>query len=278
MGQLEGKSAVVLGAASPGNMGQTIARLFAAEGARVMVAGRKQAPLAALASEISGHHALCDITSKAEVGALADAAQAAFGRVDIAINTTGWGLLASMEDITEEQLDQITALQFKGVHHFLQAFVRVMSAQAPTGGSLISLSSATTKAIITNHAAYIGTKRGSEALIECVANDYGHLGIKANSVSPAFTDSPMTHDSFAVPGLTDAFLPRYPLGRLNTVDDVAHACLWLSTDTAFVTGQNIQPNGGLTLRGNPQAGDVTAAIGAAMARAQAEAEAAKLEG
>ena len=88
-----------------------------------------------------------------------------------------------------EELDQIVDLQFKGVHHFLQAFVRVMSAQAPTGGSLISLSSATTKAIITNHAAYIGTKRGSEALIECVANDYGHLGIKANTVSPALNRS-----------------------------------------------------------------------------------------
>lgn len=268
MGQLEGKSAVILGAASPGNMGQTIARLFAAEGARVMVAGRKEGPLADLAKEIGGEVALCDITDKAQVNAMADKAVSTFGRADIAINCTGWGLLASLEEITEEQLDQITDLQFKGVHHFLQAFVRVMSAQAPNGGSLISLSSATTKAIINNHAAYIGTKRGSEALIECVANDYGHLGIKANTVSPAFTDSPMTHDSFRTPGLLDAFVPRYPLGRLNTVDDVAYACLWLCTDTAYITGQNIQPNGGLTLRGNPQASDVGAAVGAAMAKLQ----------
>ena len=268
MGQLQGKTAVVLGAASQGNMGQTIARLFASEGAKVMVSGRKEAPLAALADEIDGAYALCDITSHSQVNALADKAKDTFGRVDIAINTTGWGLLASLLEITEEQLDQIVALQFKGVHHFLQAFVRVMSEQQPTGGALISLSSATTKAIITNHAAYIGTKRGSEALIECVANDYGHLGIKANTVSPAFTDSPMTHESFQVPGLTDAFVPRYPMGRLNTVEDVAYACLWLCTDTAYVTGANIQPNGGLIMRGNPQAGDVAAAIGAAMAKLQ----------
>jgi NAD(P)-dependent dehydrogenase (short-subunit alcohol dehydrogenase family) len=78
----------------------------------------------------------------------------------------------------------------------------------------------------------------------------------------------MTHASFQVPGLTDAFLPRYPMGRLNTVDDVAHACLWLSTDQAYVTGANIQPNGGLIMRGNPQAGDVAAAVGAAMAKLQ----------
>jgi NAD(P)-dependent dehydrogenase (short-subunit alcohol dehydrogenase family) len=268
MGQLQGKTAVILGAASEGNMGQTIARLFAQEGAKVMVAGRKEAPLAALAAELKGDYALCDITERAEVRAMADAAVAKMGRVDAAINASGWGLLASLVETTEEQLDQIVDLQFKGVHHFLQAFVRVMSQQQPTGGSLISLSSATTKAIITNHAAYIGTKRGSEALIECVANDYGHLGIKANTVSPAFTDSPMTHESFQVPGLTDAFLPRYPMGRLNTVDDVAHACLWLSTDQAYVTGANIQPNGGLIMRGNPQAHDVAAAVGAAMAKLQ----------
>ena len=266
MGQVEGKSAVILGAASPDNMGQVIARLFAANGAKVMVAGRHEEPLARLAEEIGGAYCLCDITDRDAVHGLAARAHDAFGRVDAAINCTGWGLLSNLLETTEEQLDQITALQFKGVHHFLQAFVKVMSEQDPTGGSIISLSSATTKALINNHSAYIGTKRAGEAMIECVANDFGHLGIKANTVSPAFTHSPMTADSFQVPGLVDAFMPRYPLGRLNTSDDVAQACLWLSSDHAFVTGQNIQPNGGLTLRGNPQAGDIEAAVGAAMAK------------
>jgi len=267
MGQLEGKTAVILGAASAGNMGQVIARLFASEGAKVMVAGRKEEPLAAIADEIGGSYALCDITSRDDVHALAAKAAAEFGHVDAAINCTGWALLANLLDTSEEDLDQIADLQFKGVHHFLQAFVKVMSEQQPTGGSLISLSSATTKCLINNHAAYIGTKRAGEAMIECVANDFGHLGIKANSVSPAFTQSPMTEGAFQTPGLVDAFLPRYPLGRLNTSEDVAQACLWLCTDQAFVTGQNIQPNGGVTLRGNPQAKDIEVAVGAAMAKA-----------
>lgn len=268
MGLLQGKKAVILGAAGTDNMGQVTARLFAAEGAEVLVAGRKEAPLKALAEEIGGHYALCDISSHAEVHALAATASAKLGRVDAAVNCTGWGLLANLLETTQEQLDQIVALQFKGVHHFLQAFVQVMKEQSPQGGSLISLSSATTKALINNHAAYIGTKRGAEALMECVANDFGQYGIKANTVSPAFTESPMTSDSFKVPGLVDAFLPRYPLGRLNTSQDVAEACAWLCSDRAFVTGQNIQPNGGLTLRGNPQARDIEAAVGAAMARMQ----------
>ena len=73
----------------------------------------------------------------------------------------------------------------------------------------------------------------------------------------------MTAGSFGVPGLVDAFLPRYPLGRLNTLADVANTALWLASDEAFITGENIQCNGGLTLRGNPQARDVGAAIAAA---------------
>ena len=186
------------------------------------------------------------------------------------LNVPHGGSLASLIDTTEEQLDQIVALQFKGVHHFLQAFVERMIAQDPTGGSLISLSSATPKALINNHAAYIGTKTGSEALIRCIANDYGHYGIRDNTVSPAFTESPMTAQSFAVPGLVEAFLPKYPLGRLNTAQDVANACLWLCGDEAFVSGQNIQPNGGLTLRGNPQAVDIERSVGAAMAAAAAK--------
>ncbi len=267
MGQLEGKTAVIIGAANPGNMGQVIARLFASEGAKVMVAGRKEEPLAALAEEIGGSYGLCDITQRDDVHALAAKATSEFGRVDAAINCTGWALLSNLLETTEEELDTIADLQFKGVHHFLQAFVQAMSDQAPTGGSIISLSSATTKCLINNHAAYIGTKRAGEGMIECVANDFGHLGIKANSVSPAFTQSPMTEGAFATPGLVDAFLPKYPLGRLNTSEDVAHACLWLCSDHAFVTGQNIQPNGGVTIRGNPQAKDIEAAVGAAMAKA-----------
>lgn len=266
MRRLEGKRAVILGAASVDNMAQITARRFAAEGAKVLVAGRNRAVLEALADEIGGHWALCDIVSRAEVASLAETAKLKLGGVDIAMNAVGWGLLKPLEEVTEDDLDRIVALQFKGVHHFLQAFVAAMIVNDPPGGSLINISSATTKAIIANHAAYIGTKRGAEALVECIANEYGVHGIRANTVSPGFTFSPMTEASMAVPGLVDAFLPRYPLGRLNTADDVANACLWLASDEAFLTGQNIQPNGGLTLRGNPQVRDIEASVGVALAK------------
>lgn len=265
MGRLAGKRAVIIGAASKDNMGQAIARRFAAEGARVLVAGRNADILQELATEIDGKTGYCDMTDRQSIFALADTARTELGGVDIAVNASGWGLLKPLLEVTPEELEQIVALQFTGVHYFLQAFVQAMLENDPQGGSIIQLSSATTRAPIGNHAAYIGTKAGSEALIRCVANDFGQNGIRANIVSPAFTRSPMTADSFATPGLVDAFLPRYPLGRLNTAEDVANACLWLASDEAYVTGENLQPNGGLRLRGNPQAGDIAASVQAAMA-------------
>ena len=265
MTDLSGKVAVVMGAATPNNMGQTIARKLAAAGAKVIASGRNEAPLKALAEEIGGDFILCDITKKADVEALASDSVARHGHIDIAVNASGWGLLKSLHEISEVELDQMVALQFKGVHYFLSAFVRAM----PNGGSLVQISSATTQAIIDDHAAYIGTKAGSEALIRCIANQYGAQGIRANIVSPGFTQSPMTETAFATPGMPSAFIKEYPLGRLGTSDDIAHAVVWLADDATFMTGQNLQINGGLTLRRNPRPEEIGAAIGAAMAAAKA---------
>jgi 2-hydroxycyclohexanecarboxyl-CoA dehydrogenase len=261
MTNLSGKVAVVIGAAGKGNMGQAIARTLAAAGAKVLVAGRHEAPLAELATDIGGDWMLCDIARKADVEALALEVIARHGQVDIAVNATGWGLLKSLHETSEEELDQIIALQFKGVHYFLSAFVRAM----PNGGSLMQISSATTQAIIDDHAAYIGTKAGSEALIRCVANQYGPQGIRANIVSPGLTASPMTAGAMTTPGFEGAFAKEYPLGRIGTSEDIAHAVLWLADDASFITGQNLQINGGLTLRRNPRSDEIGAAVAAAMA-------------
>ena len=111
MGRLDGKVAVVLGAAGKDNMGQVIARRFAAEGARVMVAGRHEAPLRDLAADIGGTYRLCDITQKTDVAALAAAARTEYGTLDVAVNCTGWGLMVRLLDTTEEQIDRLSALR-----------------------------------------------------------------------------------------------------------------------------------------------------------------------
>ncbi len=267
MGRLEGKVAVVLGAANAGNMGQAIARRFAAEGARVLVAGRHEAPLAALAQELGGSHALCDITRKPQVEALVETARRTYGRIDIGVNCTGWGLLTKLLETTEEQIDQVTALHFKGTFFFLQSFVGAMAASG--GGALVTISSASVYALLYHHAAYIGTKAGADALMRCFANELGAKGVRINAIAPGLTATPMTQQEMRLPGLEAAFLNEYPLGRIGTVDDVAAAAVWLAEDECFMTGQVLQVNGGLTLRRNPLPREINAALKAAAPRSPA---------
>lgn len=252
MTDLAGRKAIVVGAAGLDNMGQHIARTLAKAGADVTVAGRRIEPLQALAAEIGGTAALCDMGAKAQIDALFDGSAPA----DIVVNATGWGLLKAWEAITEEELAALVALQFTGVHHMLAACLRTM----PRGGSIVQISSATTRVPIDDHAAYIGTKTGSEALIRCFANQYGARGFRANIVSPGLTVSPMTAQAVATPGLVDAFAKEYPLGRIGTSDEIAAAVLWLCDDRCFMTGENLQVNGGLTLRRNPRPEEVGASI------------------
>ena len=222
---------------------------------------RHEAPLAALAADIGGRSAVSDVTRKADVESLAAATRAAFGRIDIAVNCTGWGLMAKLMDTTEEQLDRLTALQFKGAYFFFQVFVGAMAEAG--GGSVITISSASVYALLHHHAAYIGTKAGADALMRCFANEFGAKGVRLNSIAPGLTATPMTSKEIRVPGLEDAFVKQYPLGRIGTTEDVANAALWLAGDECFMTGEVLQVNGGLMLRRNPTPREINAAMKAA---------------
>ncbi|MDT3671028.1 MAG: SDR family oxidoreductase [Aromatoleum sp.] len=263
--KLEGKVAIVLGAAGRDNMGQVIAKRFADEGARVVVAGRHLEELSRFAATIGGAARSCDITKKSEVAALFAFAKDWGGRVDVALNATGWGLLKPFTETTEDEIDRITDLQFKGPFYFCQAAVDTLS----RGGSIIQISSATATIMLNDHAAYMGTKAGTDHVIRCVAHEFGERGIRANSISPGLTDTPMTAEAKDVPGLFDSFLSGYPLGRIGTKDDIAAAAVWLASDECFMTGQNLQVNGGLTLRRNPTREEIQGAIAAASAPAAA---------
>ena len=269
MARLEGKRAVILGASSPDNMGQHIARRFLAEGAQVLVSGRKGDVLADFARATGCAWATCDLTDEQSVDVLGDAAVAQLGAIDIAVNATGWGLLKPFLDTTHAELMAITMLQFAGPFHFYQAMLRrMMRSAGGRGGSIIQISSATATIMLNDHAAYMGTKAGADHVIRCIAHEFGAEGVRANSISPGLTDTPMTAEAMSVPGLFEAFLTGYPLGRIGTSDDIAAAAVFLASDECFMTGENLQVNGGLTLRRNPTNAEIAAAVTAA-ATAQA---------
>jgi 2-hydroxycyclohexanecarboxyl-CoA dehydrogenase len=268
MTRLAGKKAVILGASSQGNMGQVMAKRFQDEGAEVLVSGRKADVLEAFATQTGCHWTACDITREGSVKALFDTAAEKMGGVDIAINATGWGLLKPFLENTREELDAMTALQFTGPFQFFQAAIRKMAkSSGGRGGSIITISSATATIMLNDHAAYMGCKAGIDHVIRCIANEFGGDGIRANSISPGVTETPMTAGAASVPGLMDAFIPAYPLGRYGTSEDIAAAAVFLASDECFMTGDNLQVNGGLTLRRNPSRDDLAASIARATGQA-----------
>lgn len=261
MAMLAGKAAVVLGAAGKGNMAQAIARRFLAEGAAVLVAGRKAEVLAEFAQETGCAWTTCDITREDDLAALAQTAVREMGGLDIAVNATGWGLLKPFLDTARDDIQRMVDLQFTGAFQFYQAMLRVMRDQ----GCLLQISSATATIMLEDHAAYMGTKAGADHVIRCIANEFGHRGIRANSIAPGFTATPMTAKAAANPALIGAFEKEYPLGRVNTSEDVAAACAWVASDQCYMTGQTFQVNGGLTLRRNPTNAEIVSAVKAARA-------------
>jgi NAD(P)-dependent dehydrogenase (short-subunit alcohol dehydrogenase family) len=255
MSQLAGKRALIIGAAGRDNMGQVIARRLTRDGAKVFVSGRHQEELARLSEEINGAYGECDITQRDQLERLTAACVEQLGGIDIAINATGWGLLKPYELTTDEELERMCQLQFTGPFKFFQAVLAHLS----DGGSLVQISSATATIMLENHAAYMGTKAGFDHVIRCLANEYGHRGIRANSISPGFTETPMTAGAAAIPGIKEIYQSCYPLGRLGSAKDIAAAVSWVCADECFMTGQNLQINGGLTLRRNPMRAEIDAA-------------------
>ncbi len=247
MNRLNGKTALVVGAAGRDNMAQHIARRFADEGAKVAVAGRNREELDRFAAEIDGSAIECDFTDRQSIEAMVQSAADLPGGLNIAVNATGWGLLKPFLETTDDDLDRMYALQLRGPFQFLQALIPVLN----DGGSFIQVSSATATIMFHDHAAYMATKAGTDHLVRTVANEFGERRLRFNSVSPGLTATPMTAEAQEVPGLMEAFEPSYPLGRYGTSDDIAAACLFLASDECFMTGENLQVNGGLCLRGNP---------------------------
>ncbi len=261
-GRLAGKVAVVLGATRPGNMGQAIARRFLDEGARVVVSGRSADGLRAFAEANGCLWRACDVRRKAEIQALADYTLGEYGAIHVGVNCAATGQSTQFEQTTEAEIDEMLGIIYKGAFFFMQVMVAAMR----EGGSIINVSSAVADIMFDNHASYQGAKAGMNHVTRAVANEYGAKGIRANILSPGLTITPML-GSFMAPGMVEAFVKEYPLGRITTVDDVANAALFMASDECFMTGQTFHVTGGLTLRRNPTMAEIGASIAAATGHA-----------
>lgn len=229
-------------------MGIATARRFADAGAKLIIASRRLDRLTDIAQDIDAIPVACDITDEASIAALAERALAEFGCLDVAVNFAGISTLASITQVTREDLQLMCDVHLIGT----ALFFKHMSLRMASGGSLITTSSLTAVVAPIEHAAYAGSKAGADQIVRVAAGELGSRGIRVNSIVPGFMRSEMTDQYFEVPGLEESFVREVPLGRLGVVEDVAEAALWLASDASrSTTGQRIDVTSGQSLRRTP---------------------------
>ena len=247
--RLENKVALISGGAR--GQGAAEARLFAKEGARVVIGDILEEEGRQVEAEINELGGEClfvrlDVTSESDWQQAAAAATARFGKLDILVNNAGIFKLGSVEDTSEELWDEIMDINSKGV--FLGTKVAIPEMRKVGGGSIINISSVAGLIGTAYSAAYGASKGAVRLLTKSTAIQYAGEGIRANSIHPGVIDTPMTAPNLLADDRSRSLsVARHPLGRVGKAEDVAYGALFLASDeSSFMTGSELVIDGGLT--------------------------------
>lgn len=246
--RLKSKKAIVTGGAS--GFGAEIARVFAREGASVLVLDRNTAGAAAVAAEFGGLALHCDVTSRDDVVAAINFAIEKFGHVDVVVNNAGWcypnkPMLAA----SEEEFDRVYNVNVKSIFHVVNAIVPHMRARK--GGVILNIGSTGGIRPRPGLTWYNGSKAAVNTLSRSMAVELAPDRIRVNCVAPVMGVTALLENFMGMPDTAEnraKFVASIPLGRLTEPSDVAGACLYLASDEAsFVTGVVLEVDGGRTI-------------------------------
>lgn len=256
-GRLDGKVAVITGGAS--GIGAATVRLFAAEGASVVLADLDIERGAAMAEELGDAvvFARTDVAVESDVAAAVDTAVGRFGRLDVMFNNAGFGGVGGpIDELDMDAYDRTMAVLLRGVFCGIKHAARVMKPQG--SGSIISTASVAGVGAIFGPHTYSAAKAGVAHVSRTVAVELGEFGIRVNAICPGGIATEIFGRGMGLEGEQAAksaelmklvLAEGQPLKRAGLPSDIAEAALWLAGDhSTFVTGQAIQVDGGITLQ------------------------------
>ncbi len=250
--RLEGEVAVVTGAGS--GIGRATARLFAEEGARVVVSDVDAASGEGTVREIvenggTAHFVQSDVTSEPDVARLFEDAESKHGRVSIVFNNAGRMLRGTVDDVSLDAFRSLLELNVLGV--FLGCKYGIPALRRNGGGAIVNTASAVSFIGTPNSVAYCASKGAVLQLTRAVALDVAKEGIRVNAVCPGLADTNFYAPDYAKGVNPEEFRAasgaRSPMGRMAGPDEIARAVLYLaSSESSFCTGTALLVDGGIT--------------------------------
>lgn len=247
--KLQDKVALITGAGA--GIGEATAKLFVAEGAKVIVADRniEQALAVAQALGSQAFAVQADVSDAAQVKAMVEKAVAHFGGIDILVNNAGFGTLGTVVTVDEQTWDEVINVNLKGV--FLCSKYAIPEIIRRGGGAVVNLASTISVVGIKDRAAYVAAKGGVAALTRAMALDHALDGVRVNSVAPGVIASSYYDKIFETVPDPVAFKKgleaRSPLNKMGEPIDIANVILFLaSQDSSFATGAMFTVDGGYT--------------------------------
>lgn len=245
--RVAGKVALVSGGAR--GLGEAQAKLLAAEGAKVAIGdvledeGKK---VEAEINELGGEAFFMplDVTQADQWSQIIDETVSRFGKLDVLVNNAGIGGRGGLEDMTEEEWDEVMAVNAKGV--FLGTKLAMPEMLKAGNGSIVNISSQ--MGIVgsdTSNPAYQASKAAVHVFTKSIALRYATQGIRVNSVHPGPIDTPMLQAGFIDPARMQRVMSKVPMGRVGQPKEIAYGVLFLSSDeSSFITGAGLVIDGG----------------------------------
>ena len=252
--RLQGKVAVITGATS--GFGTAIARLFAAEGASLILGGRRADIGETLAAELrAGSHEVDfvpgDVSDEGTAACIAEHAGKRHGRIDVLVLNAGSNEAGTKPfwEVSPDEFDAVLRTNVRGVWLGARAAVPLM----PDGGSIVVMASQQSVIVCPGNTTYAASKGAALQLARGMALDLAPRGIRVNALCPGICETPLTRgyiDGTADPAATEAAMRKLaPLGRFGTAGEIAEHTLFLaSNQSAFITGVGLIADGGTTIR------------------------------
>jgi meso-butanediol dehydrogenase/(S,S)-butanediol dehydrogenase/diacetyl reductase len=248
--RLERKVAIISGGGT--GIGAATARLFASEGAKVAVTGRRLEPLEQVAAETGGLAAPGDVAEPGQAEAAVAAAVERFGGLDIVVANAGVGFGGKVGDVDDERWQRTLDVNLTGAFRLARAAITRLGERR--GGSIVLVSSTSGLVSSTDSAAYVTSKHALIGLARSLAVDYGPIGIRANALCPGWVVTPMADeemDELAAErriSRDEAYLvatATAPMRRPATAEEIAACALFLASDeSSIVTGSLLVADGG----------------------------------